>query len=345
LFGFRFYVEVLVGGDFEGEVEVQLVAAGGSGQKKVVGETCQVLGGFGGEAGDAGGEPGLRGDGDLGAACGYGAVDFVGGVADGGGEDRRFGGESEPALLFCCLAGEAGVGFAAGAHETGADGGDADAFVAKLGVEAFGVADEGEFAGYVGEQVGNGYLAADAGDVDDGCVAVDEIATEQVGQRGLGGVESGEEVGGHGAAVGVERLIFYRAYFDDAGVVNQDVDAAEVADGVVDEHDGLIWVSEIGGDEEDVFGECYGAAFEEGLAGGIQFVDVAGGQNEFGPGAGVAFGQGEAEAAGASGDEDDLAGAARCGVWFQGVGGGCGDDAGEDLSSVDGGSGFFHTVR
>ena len=179
----------------------------------------------------------------------------------------RFGGEVEPALLFFGLAGEVGVGFAAGAHEAGADGGDADAFVAEFGVEAFGEADEGEFAGDVGEHVGHGEFAADAGDVDDGGVAVAGFAVEQVRERGVGGVEGGEEVGGHGAAVGGEGLVFDGADFDDAGVVDEDVDAAEVADGVVDEHGGLGGVGEVGGDEEDVVGGLDGFAIEEGVAG------------------------------------------------------------------------------
>ncbi len=53
-----------------------------------------VLGGGGGEADEARGEPGLRGDGDLGAAGGYGLEDAVGGVFDRGGED---GGAWRPA--------------------------------------------------------------------------------------------------------------------------------------------------------------------------------------------------------------------------------------------------------
>ena len=59
-----------------------MAGIGGGWKKKMVGQTSQELGGFGGEAGDAGGEPGLRGDGDLGAASGYGVVDLVGGVAN-----------------------------------------------------------------------------------------------------------------------------------------------------------------------------------------------------------------------------------------------------------------------
>jgi hypothetical protein len=83
----------------------------------------------------------LRGDGDLGAAGGYGVVDFVGGVMDRGGEAWRFGGEVEPALLLFDLAGVVGGGLAAGSHKAGADGGHADTLVAEFGVEALGETD------------------------------------------------------------------------------------------------------------------------------------------------------------------------------------------------------------
>src|SRR5260370_225973 len=106
------------------------------------------------------------------------------------------------ALGGSCVGGVGGVGFGAGGHEAGGEGGDAEGFVTEFGVETFGEADEGEFAGDVGEHVGHGELAADAGDVDDGGVAVDGVAAEQVGERGVSGVEGGEEVGGHRAAIG-----------------------------------------------------------------------------------------------------------------------------------------------
>ena len=106
-------------------------------------------------------------------------------------------------------------------------------------METFREADEGEFAGDVGEHVRHGELAADTGDVDDGGVAVDAVAGEQVWERGVGRVEGGEEVGGHGAAIGGDGLVFDGADLDDAGVVDENVDAAEVADGVIDEHDRL----------------------------------------------------------------------------------------------------------
>ena len=82
----------------------------------------------------------------------------IGGDGDAGGG----GGEDEPAALGFDVADELGVVFAAGAHEAGADGGDADAFVAQLGVQAFGEADEGELGGGVGQHVRHGDLAADA---------------------------------------------------------------------------------------------------------------------------------------------------------------------------------------
>ena len=48
----------------------------------MVGHAGQILGCFRGKTDQAGGEPGLRGDGDFGAARGYGRIDFAGGVAD-----------------------------------------------------------------------------------------------------------------------------------------------------------------------------------------------------------------------------------------------------------------------
>jgi len=269
-------------------------------------------------------------------------IDAVSGVLGGDGYARGVGGEVEPAALEFYVADDVGVVFAAGAHEAGADGGDADAFVAEFGVEAFGEADESELAGDVREHVGHGELAADAGDVDDGCVTVDGVAAEKMRESGVGGVEGGEEVGGHGAAIGGDGLVFYGPDFDDAGVIDEHVDAAEVADGVVDEHGGLDGVGEVGGDEEDVVGGFDGSAVQEGVASSGELFKVACSEDEFGSGSGVALGESEAEAAGTSGDEDDLAGAPPGGGWPKRVGGCCGEDSGDDLSGVECGSGPFH---
>ena len=102
----------------------------------------------------------MWGDGDFGALVDYGAVDAVGGVGGGGGEAGSFGGEVEPAAFELYVTDELGVIFSAGAHEAGADGGDADAFVAELGVESFGEADERELRGGVGKHVRHGQFAS-----------------------------------------------------------------------------------------------------------------------------------------------------------------------------------------
>ena len=52
------------------------------GQDVFVYESVGKLCSLGCEAGEAGGKPRLRGDGDFGAASGYSVVDFVGGVTD-----------------------------------------------------------------------------------------------------------------------------------------------------------------------------------------------------------------------------------------------------------------------
>ena len=138
--------------------------------------------------------------------------DAVCGVGDGGGEDGGFGAEEEPGLLPGDVADELGVVFAAGAHEAGADGGDADALGAELGVEAFGEAGEGELRGGIGEQVGDGHLAADRRDIDDGGAVrgagVKRALGEEARQGGEGGVEGGEEVGLHDVFEGGDGLVF-----------------------------------------------------------------------------------------------------------------------------------------
>ncbi len=305
----------------------------GCGQDVVVGEGGEALAEAGGEAEDAGGEPGLRGDGDLSAAGLDGGEDAVGGVGGGGGDDRGFGAEVEPGFFLVALAGEVGVVFAAGTHEAGADGGDADAFVAQFGVQALGEAGERELGGDVGEQVRDGDLAADGGDVDDGAMGglAGEGQGEQVWDGGVDGVEGGEEVGLHGAVVGVDGLVAEGADLDDAGVVDEDVEAAEGAEGLVDEAVALGGVGEVAGDEEDVVFVGDVAGVEEFVAGEFEFVGVACGEGEFEAGAAEAVGEREAEAAGSAGDDGDLAGDKAGREGGEGVDdcGGCGDGSGE----------------
>ena len=315
-----------------------MLVGGWGRQEKSVGEAGEVLGGLGGEACCARGKPGLGGDGDFGSSGGYGLEDFVGCVINGGCDDRGSGGEGEPAFFFSELTGVVGVDFAAGAHEAGAHGGDTNAFVAEFGVEALREAYEGELAGDVGQKMRHGEFAADAGDVDDGS----GMATEHVGQYRLCGMDGGEEVGGHGSAVGGDGLVFDGADLDDAGVVDEDVDVAEVGDCVFDEAGGLGGVGEVGGDDEDVVGRADGAAAEEGVAGGGELVVVAGSEDELGSGAAVSLGKGEAKAAGAAGDEDDLLACASIETGTESVGCRCRGDAGEELGGVKCGFGFLH---
>ena len=241
------------------------------------------------------------------------------------------------------MAGELGLDAGAGAHEARADGGDADAFVAEFGVEALGEAGEGEFAGDVGQEVGDGDLSADRGDVDDGgFAAVDFALLEHAGEGGANGVEGGVKVGVHGALEGDERLVFDGSDLDDAGVVDEDIEAAEVGEGLVDEVAGLRRIGEVGADEQDVLGGLDGAGIEEGLAGAGELILVAGGEDEAIAGATEAVGESEAETAGAAGDDDGLArtGGAR----DEEPGGGRDGDAGENLRCGEGASGFLHGV-
>jgi len=115
--------------------------------------------------------------------------------------------------------------------------------------------------------VGDGELAADGGDVDDGGAARsgewDLLA--EVREGGPGGVEGGEEVDLHGALEDVEGLGFDGAYVDDAGVVYEDVDAAVALDGFGDKAPGFFRLGEVGGDEVEVFGAEVGVLGEEGF--------------------------------------------------------------------------------
>ena len=56
-----------------------------------------------------------------------------------------------------------------------------------------------------------------------------------VREGGVGGVERGEEVDLHGALEGLDGLGFEGTDLDDAGVVDEDVDAGEAGHGLEDE--------------------------------------------------------------------------------------------------------------
>jgi len=125
--------------------------------------------------------------------------------------------------------------------------------------------------------VGDGHLAADGGDVDDGGAAGsgERDLLAEVREGGPGGVEGGEEIDLHGALEDVEGLGFDGAYVDDAGVVDEDVDAAEAGDGFVDEALRFFGLGEVGGDEVKVFGTEVGVLGEEGFLGLLELGHVA----------------------------------------------------------------------
>ena len=322
----------------------------GGGQNVLVCECGDELGGGWAEAVDAGGEPGLRGDRDLGAADAGGVEDAVGCVLRGGGDDGSFSSGVEPAELLFGLAGELGLDGGAGAHQARADGGDADAFETELGVEAFGEAGESEFAGDVGEQMWDGDLASDGGDVDDRSASALALRLrEEAGEAGLDGVERGVEVGVHGAMKGFERLVLEGADLDDAGVVDEDVEATEAGVGLVDEVLDLGEIGEVCRDEEDLVGGRDTAFLEESLLGVIELDGIAGGEHEAGSGPAEAAGEREAEAAGAAGDEDDVSGgvdvpgASAARARDQETGGASeSGEAGKDRGGGHGAERFFH---
>ena len=153
----------------------------------------------------------------------------------------------------------------------------------------------------------------------------------QVGEGGPGGVEGGEEVDLHGALEDLEGLGFDGADVEDAGVVDEDVDAAEAGDGFGDEALGFGGLGEVGGDEVEVVGLEVGELGEEGGLGVLELGEIAGGEDEADGVVSEAGGDGEAQAAGASGDEDD-------GARGVGIGGG-GLAVADGADDQDGGSG------
>jgi hypothetical protein len=78
-------------------------------------------------------------------------------------------------------------------------------------------------------------------------------------------------------------------------------------------------------------------ALQQGVSRLDELVDVAGGEDKTAAGTAEALGEGETEATGAAGDEDNsvFAGSA-CGTRSESVGGGCGGQATEDRQGCRG---------
>jgi hypothetical protein len=247
---------------------------------------------------------GLAGDGGglVGAEEEGGAGDFVGGLA----ASLKDGVEEAGELVFGAYIqalGERGAeffrhfGFGDGA---GAERVDADAFAGGFGGGDAGESEQSGFGGGVGGAPSECGFGGEAGDVEDDAVA----ALVHFGESGFGEEERGAEVDvDHVFEVG-ERVFLDgddRAVV--AGVVDEDVDAAEAVAGFGEDAGTVVGAGEVGGDVGGGF-----AAFAVGSA-----VDFGGGGLEFGVGAGgeedgCAFGgeevcNGATDAAAGAGDE------------------------------------------
>ena len=99
-------------------------------------------------------------------------------------------------------------------------------------------------------------------------------------------------------------MILNGADFDDASVVDENVDAVKVSDGMVDKVLSLGGIGEIGRDEQDRFRGANGVPLEQDVAGTDEFIYVAGCEDEFAASPAEALGEGETEAARAAGDKD-----------------------------------------
>ena len=158
-----------------------------------------------------------------------------------------------------------------------------------------------------------GQFAADRSNVDDrgAARACERLLRAHVRQCGPGGVERGEEIDMHGPLEGFGGLRFDGADFDDAGVVDQDIDAPEAGDGFSDEAAALGGLGEVGSDEVEVVrGEVRVVFNELGLR-LLQVCEVARRQHQPDGLSRKTVGDGEAEAAGATRDEHDSTGCER----------------------------------
>ena len=149
------------------------------------------------------------------------------------------------------------------------------------------------------------------------------------------GVERGEEVDLHGALEGFGGLRFDGADFDDAGVVDEDIDASKVGDGFGDETAALGGLGQIGGDEVEVGGAEVGMVGQEYLLRLFQLGAVAGGEHQLYRLAGEPGGDGQAQATGATSDEHH--GAIGDGGAPEGVNGGCGEEGSAERGGCDAG--------
>ncbi len=127
------------------------------------------------------------------------------------------------------------------------DGGEADVFSEGpgFGTQGFGEAEDGPLGGAVGGQAGDAHQAGGGGDVDDAA----EVAAVHLREDGVGDAEHCVEIDVHGAMPGGDLLIGEVSGGHEAGVVDEDVDAAEGflgGTGAGADFFGLAYVADVG---------------------------------------------------------------------------------------------------
>lgn len=208
------------------------------------------------------------------------AVDNVSGAA--------FGGDGEAAGALEHGRRNAGerVGLKGGGDVAGADGGGGDARAAEFHAEAVGEGEQGGLGGGVEVEPGQGDHGGDGGDIDDGAVALGA----EVRQGEAGEVDGGVEVEFVEVLPGGLRQERRGGIGAGAGVIDENVDAAEVGEG--------------GGESGFTLGGKGEVHRKPAGVGESVKLSLAGEQGEAGAGRVELVGQGGADAGGGAGDED-----------------------------------------
>lgn len=231
----------------------------------------------------------------------------VGGLVDGVGDAARdgFGFEGDGAEVFDHGTG-AGIGDGVGEFgfdDAGGDDGHADVFVFES--ETFRDGAHGKLGAAVNGAGGPDLEPADGGDVDD----VSGFAALHVGEHSGDAVEDTADVDVDHLVPFVDLKFVQGGEGHDAGVVDEDVDAAEFFEGEVGEGLGVF---EVGDVQRAVFDEAAGGANFFGEL--FESVGATRSEKNLMALGGEMAGGGFADAAGGTGDKDDFGGVHRS--WF-----------------------------
>ena len=189
-------------------------------------------------------------------------------------------------------------GIAGHGDGAGSDGVDADGGSEFFGEDA-GHENDAGFGDGVGEKFTPAEQATNIGEIDDDALP----GFGEMRSGGLGGEEGGFEIGVEG---GVPGLLGGGAEFgfeEIGGVVDEDVEAVEVVDGLIDEILDFGDAGEVGGNGDGAAAEFFD--FVDGVAGFVFGMAVVDG--DVGAFGGEAQGDEAADAFGGTGDEGDAA--------------------------------------